>query len=318
MLSTGPDPVGLSDIAGTRRRKCPDLGRAHRIGHPVETRPPLPAVRDGGSPAERPDNRAARCTQGKEPAGRPDAAGQPAAHRSRSTADRADRAAAARSASSRERSRLLPDIAFTGRREIKANFRNLIALMLSEEAKRRGFYPAIATHDTDLQDFACAEAAKNGWKPGEYEFEMLLGCAHRRGCVAGSTGRTYPPIPAIRTGLVALCGQPDRRKSGKRTAPGALGLFLSGGRYTSRLCSTAAPMKEANSGCGSNGRDFSSGVKLDAEKPGMVGIFDDLRQDAVRRHAGEGQPDLFQPLAIGGVDLVAVAVALRRSQWSPP
>jgi hypothetical protein len=30
-------------------------------------------------------------------------------------------------------------------------------------------------------------------------------------------------------------------------------------RYTSRLCSTAAPMNEANSGCGSNGRDFSSG-----------------------------------------------------------
>ena len=29
--------------------------------------------------------------------------------------------------------------------------------------------------------------------------------------------------------------------------------------YTSRLCSTAASTNEANSGCGSNGRDFSSG-----------------------------------------------------------
>src|SRR5450631_156041 len=29
--------------------------------------------------------------------------------------------------------------------------------------------------------------------------------------------------------------------------------------YTSRLCSTAAPTKEANSGWGSNGRDLSSG-----------------------------------------------------------
>jgi len=28
---------------------------------------------------------------------------------------------------------------------------------------------------------------------------------------------------------------------------------------TSRLCSTAAPMKEENSGCGANGRDLSSG-----------------------------------------------------------
>jgi len=31
------------------------------------------------------------------------------------------------------------------------------------------------------------------------------------------------------------------------------------GYYTSRLCSTAAPMKDENNGCGSNGRDFSSG-----------------------------------------------------------
>ena len=29
--------------------------------------------------------------------------------------------------------------------------------------------------------------------------------------------------------------------------------------YTNRLCSTAAPMKLANSGCGSKGRLFSSG-----------------------------------------------------------
>ncbi len=29
--------------------------------------------------------------------------------------------------------------------------------------------------------------------------------------------------------------------------------------YTSRLCSTAASMNDANNGCGSNGRDFSSG-----------------------------------------------------------
>src|ERR1700730_11025794 len=29
--------------------------------------------------------------------------------------------------------------------------------------------------------------------------------------------------------------------------------------HTSRLCTTAASMNEANSGCGSNGRDFNSG-----------------------------------------------------------
>ena len=35
--------------------------------------------------------------------------------------------------------------------------------------------------------------------------------------------------------------------------------ILSPQRYTSRLRSTAAPMKEEKSGCGSNGRDLSSG-----------------------------------------------------------
>lgn len=67
------------------------------------------------------------------------------------------------------------DIAFTNRRQIKDNYRKLISLMLSNEARQSGFYPVIATHDTGLHAHALAEAARNGWKPGEYEFEMLLG-----------------------------------------------------------------------------------------------------------------------------------------------
>lgn len=67
------------------------------------------------------------------------------------------------------------DIAFARQDEIKANSRKLIAMMLSPEAKARGFYPIIATHDTKLQDFAIAEAEKTGWPKGSYEFEMLLG-----------------------------------------------------------------------------------------------------------------------------------------------
>ncbi len=67
------------------------------------------------------------------------------------------------------------DIAFTSRREIKANSRRLIAMMLSQEARDSGFYPVIATHDTRLQDFTRNEAARNGWAAGDYEFEMLLG-----------------------------------------------------------------------------------------------------------------------------------------------
>lgn len=67
------------------------------------------------------------------------------------------------------------DIAFATQMEIKANSRRLIDLMLSREARDHGFYPAIATHDDQLQDYAIERAEANGWQAGEYEFEMLLG-----------------------------------------------------------------------------------------------------------------------------------------------
>lgn len=67
------------------------------------------------------------------------------------------------------------EIAFQGQKEIKQNSRKLISMMLSPQAKAAGFYPIIATHDTNLHDFAIAQARANGWAPGTYEFEMLLG-----------------------------------------------------------------------------------------------------------------------------------------------
>jgi proline dehydrogenase len=66
-------------------------------------------------------------------------------------------------------------IAYTRRRDMKASFRSLIEMMLSAEAKEEGFYPIFATHDDRLQQFAIDLAGRNGWKPGQYEFEMLLG-----------------------------------------------------------------------------------------------------------------------------------------------
>lgn len=67
------------------------------------------------------------------------------------------------------------DISFTRRRDIKGNMRALIALMFSPAARESGFYPIVATHDDALQDFALGQARANGWRPGSYEFEMLLG-----------------------------------------------------------------------------------------------------------------------------------------------
>ena len=68
-----------------------------------------------------------------------------------------------------------PDLALQGTAEIKRNSRRLIAMMFSQEARERGFYPIIATHDERLQRFAMDLARQNGWAHGDYEFEMLLG-----------------------------------------------------------------------------------------------------------------------------------------------
>lgn len=90
-----------------------------------------------------------------------------------------------------------PDIAFTKRAEIKANYRILIATMLSRSARDAGFYPVIATHDTALHDYARSEATRNGWRPGEYEFEMLLGVRSDVAmalAAAGERVRLYVPF----------------------------------------------------------------------------------------------------------------------------
>ncbi len=68
-----------------------------------------------------------------------------------------------------------PKQAFQSTAEIKDNSRRLIEVMFSKTAKSTGFYPIIATHDTNLHDFVIDLAQQNGWAKGEYEFEMLLG-----------------------------------------------------------------------------------------------------------------------------------------------
>ena len=53
---------------------------------------------------------------------------------------------------------------------------------------------------------------------------------------------------------------------------------------------------------------FQFGMELHPDEPGMILIFDDFRQHAVGRQARKTQAMLFQPVLVGGVDLVAVAV----------
>jgi proline dehydrogenase len=89
------------------------------------------------------------------------------------------------------------DIAFVGLSAIKTNSRRLIDLMLSREARDAGFYPIMATHDERLHAHAIERAQKYGWRPDEYEFEMLLGVRGdlaARLAAAGQRVRLYVPF----------------------------------------------------------------------------------------------------------------------------
>jgi proline dehydrogenase len=89
------------------------------------------------------------------------------------------------------------DVAFVGRSAIKTNFRRLIDLMLSREARDAGFYPIVATHDEKLHAHAIERAQKYGWRPDQYEFEMLLGVGGdlaERLVVGGQRVRLYLPF----------------------------------------------------------------------------------------------------------------------------
>jgi proline dehydrogenase len=67
------------------------------------------------------------------------------------------------------------DAAYTTQEKIKLNYRSLVELMFSPKAKAAGFYPIIATHDERIHELAVDLARRNGWRAGQYEFEMLLG-----------------------------------------------------------------------------------------------------------------------------------------------
>lgn len=90
------------------------------------------------------------------------------------------------------------DVAYTTRREVKSNSRNLIDLMFSKDAKATGFKPIIATHDDELQHYASQRAKEKGWVKGvEYEFEMLLGVHSELAELQASNGervRLYTPF----------------------------------------------------------------------------------------------------------------------------
>ncbi|HWA47077.1 MAG TPA: proline dehydrogenase family protein [Dongiaceae bacterium] len=87
--------------------------------------------------------------------------------------------------------------AFQSRAEIDGNYLALAQMMLSPEAKAAGFRPVFGTHDDKLMPEIRELARANGWKPGEYGFEMLYGVRpelQRQLRDAGEQVRLYLPF----------------------------------------------------------------------------------------------------------------------------
>lgn len=67
------------------------------------------------------------------------------------------------------------EVAFPDKRDTDANFVRLMQMLFSEQAQANGVYPAIATHDTKLIDWAKGHTQEQGISKKGFEFQMLYG-----------------------------------------------------------------------------------------------------------------------------------------------
>ncbi len=89
-----------------------------------------------------------------------------------------------------------PAIAWKEKAEVDDSFRRLMDMMLSGDAMRNGFYPALATHDHALILRAERKAAVRNIGKDEFEFQMLHGVRRdwqQRLAIDGYRLRVYVP-----------------------------------------------------------------------------------------------------------------------------
>lgn len=89
-----------------------------------------------------------------------------------------------------------PDIAFPRKNDVDENLIKLTEMLLVEEARRVGGYPALATHDERIIDWCKRYVEEWGIGKEEFEFQMLYGIRPRlqeRLAVEGYRVRTYVP-----------------------------------------------------------------------------------------------------------------------------
>jgi proline dehydrogenase len=89
-----------------------------------------------------------------------------------------------------------PEVAYPDKADTDAAFVRLMEMLFSPKARANGVYPAIATHDTRLIDWAKEYAAQQGIDRDRFEFQMLYGIRsglQRQLVAKGYRVRTYVP-----------------------------------------------------------------------------------------------------------------------------
>lgn len=89
-----------------------------------------------------------------------------------------------------------PEVAFPDKADTDANYVRLMEQLFSDEARARGVFPAIATHDERLIAWVQEHARERQISPDRYEFQMLYGIRpglQRRLADEGYRVRAYVP-----------------------------------------------------------------------------------------------------------------------------
>jgi proline dehydrogenase len=89
-----------------------------------------------------------------------------------------------------------PEVAYPDKADTDASYVRLMELLFSKEAQASGAYPAIATHDTGLIDWAKEHTQHQGIPPERFEFQMLYGIRtglQRQLAAEGYRVRAYVP-----------------------------------------------------------------------------------------------------------------------------
>jgi proline dehydrogenase len=82
-----------------------------------------------------------------------------------------------------------PNLAYQKKSDVDANYRRLLDRLLAPSANGR-FFPAIATHDPRMLDYARQQLNRHGWMPERYEFQMIYGV--RRDLQQGLREQCHP------------------------------------------------------------------------------------------------------------------------------